>query len=154
MAINNSPIFSGSPALGFVAIPATATGNTKSDGAGTIGTDIFKAFTADVTNGSYISSIRLSPYATAAGTATTATVIRIFISSQTTGSTAVTNTWLIQEVAAASQTADSSSAATFFLEIPLNRAIPAGYTILVSIHAAPASSTGWQVVVFGGNYTA
>jgi hypothetical protein len=151
MAINNNPIFSGIADFGAVKLTAA---NTKSDGQGTIGTDMFKLYSADSTNGSYISAIRFSPYGTAAATNTTATVIRIYISSLATGATTDADTHLIAEIAAASQSADNSSTATFPLEYPLNRAIPPGYHILVSIHAAPAANTGWKAVCFAGKYTA
>jgi hypothetical protein len=150
MAINNNPIFSGIADFGAVKLTAA---NTKSDGSGTIGTDIFKLYSADSTNGSYISTLRFSPYGTT-NTSTTATVIRIYISSLSSGATTADDTHLIAEIAAASQSADSSSAATFPLEYPINRAIPPGYHILVSIHAAPAANTGWKAVCFAGKYTA
>jgi hypothetical protein len=149
MSVNNNPLFTGKPNVNGVAITAA---NTKSDGQGTIGTDIFKAFTADSTYGSYVSAVRLSPYATAAATSTAATVFRIFISNKTSGSTTSADTWLIGEVAAAAQTADQTTSATFFLEVPINRAIPAGYTILITSHIAPNANTGWMGVVFGGDY--
>lgn len=152
MAQNTNPIFTLVPALGTGQLTPSVTANTKSDGVGTIGTDLVKVFTADATNGSYVSSIRLCPYASVASTATTATTIRIFLSSATSGATTAATAWLIQEVAAASQTADASTAATFYIEIPINRPIPAGYTILVSQHVVAAANTGWQAVVFAGHY--
>lgn len=151
MAINNSPIFTGLPDVQATTITAA---NTKSDGSGTIGADIFKAFTADATNGGYVSDIRFSPFASVAATATTATVLRIYLSSVTSGVTTSSNTWLIQEIAAPSQTADQTTVSTNALSFAINRAIPPGYTILVSAHHAPAANTGWQCVVFGGKYTA
>lgn len=149
MAANNDPIFSKIGAINAVAVTAA---NTSSQGGGTVGTDIFKAFTADATNGSFVREVRWSAAASAAGTATTATVGRVFVSSITSGSTTSSDTHLIAEVTLASQTADSTSAATFPVVVPLNFALPAGYTILVTTHAAPAANTHWKVVVFGGNY--
>jgi hypothetical protein len=151
MAVANiDPVYSKVGSISGIAVGASA--NTKSDGQGTIGTDIFKVFTADATNGSYVSRIRLSPVGTVAATATSATVLRIFISSQTSGSTTQTNTWLFQEVAAPAQTTDQTTTATNFIEIPLNIALPPSYTILVSSHIVNAASTSWTATVFGGNY--
>lgn len=150
MAGNVDPIYSKIGSINGVAVGGAA--NTSSSGTGTIGTDIFKVFTADATNGSWVSRIRLSPVATTAGTSTTATVIRIFISSVTSGSTTQANTWLFQEIGAPSQSADSASAATNYLEVPLNFALPASYTILVTNHAVNAANTSWTATVFGGNY--
>ena len=135
---------------GVLTSPITA--NTKSDGSGTIGTDIVRIFTADPTNGSYVSSIRLSPYAIVANTTTTATVIRVFISSITAGATTSANTWLIQEISVGAQAASNPATATFFIEVPVNRPLPPSFTILVSQHAAAATNTGWHCVVFGGHY--
>lgn len=148
MTANTNPVYSLVPNVN-AATPSA--GNTKSDGSGTIGTDIFKALTAG-TNGSWLSKIRLNPIATVAGTATTATVGRVFISSQASGATTSANTYLVAEVTLSSQTADSSSAATYYSEIPLNVAIPAGWTVLVTNHVAPAANTGWQSTVYGGDY--
>lgn len=149
MTANTNPIFGIAPNAGGVAITAA---NTSSAGGGTIGTDIFKAFTAGA-NGAWISKVRLNPVATVAGTATSATVGRVYLSSKTSGATAAgTDTWLIAEVTLAAQTADSTSAATNPIEVPCNFAIPAGYTILATTHAAPAANTSWQATVYGSDY--
>ncbi len=145
MAANTSPICVLTPNIGKIAFGATAL--TKSDGASVTGiaTDIFKAFTAG-SNGSYVERIRLSPVGTTAATATTPTVHRIYLSTVTSGITANTDTILIQEVGAAAQTADHSTTATFFFEIPLN------WTILVSTHVVNAANTNWEAVVFGADF--
>ena len=70
MAGNTDPIYSKVGKISGVEVTAA---NTKSDGAGTIGTDIFLAFTADATNGSFVRDIKTFLTATTAATATTAT---------------------------------------------------------------------------------
>lgn len=149
MAQNTSPIFVLTPIISSVILSAA---NVKSDGAGTVGTDIFKAFTANATNGSYVSSVRLCPFASAAATTTTATTLRIFISSATSGTLTSANNWLFAEVSASAQVAAHSTNATFFIEIPVNRILPASYTIMATTHVVPAASTGWQCTVFAGDY--
>src|SRR5438105_2853308 len=134
MAAPTNPIYTGKVAFGTATITASTTANTKSDGTGTIATDILKAFTADATNGSFVEKVRFSPNASVAATATTATTLRVFISSQTSGSTTSANTWLFAEISAAAQTADHSTNATFFLEVPMNVRLLPSYTILVSTH--------------------
>ena len=151
MPANTSPLFVLTPNVNAATILPATTANTKSDGTGTIGTDILKAFTAG-TNGSLVYSVRLCPNATTTATPTTATTLRIFVSSQASGSTTNTNTWLLAEVSAAAQTADHSTNATFFIEVPINKFINGGYTILVSTHVVPAAATSWQAIVFGGDY--
>src|SRR6266550_882545 len=129
MAQNTSPIFVLTPIITSV-VPSAA--NTKSDGAGTIGTDIFKAFTANATNGSFVSSVRFNPFASVAATNTVATTLRVFISNKTSGATTSADTWLFAEISAGIQTADHSLNATFPIEVPINRILPASYTILVT----------------------
>lgn len=149
VAPNVQPVYSKLPSINGVAISAA---NTKSDGQGTIATDIFKVFTADATNGSFVTRIRFSPVATVAATATAATVLRVFISNKTSGATTQADTWLFQEVAAAAQTADQTTTATTFIEVPLNFALPPGYTILATTHVANSANTSWTAAVLGGDY--
>lgn len=146
---NSDPIYS---RVGKVSAVAVTAANTSSQGGGTIGTDIFKAFEADATNGSFVRDVRLSATASVAATATTATVARIFISSVTSGATTSSNTHLFAEVALGAQTADQTTSATFPIVVPLNIALPPSYTILVTNHAAPAANTQWKVIVTGGDY--
>lgn len=146
---NTDAIWSKVGVVNGVAIGGAA--NTRTDGNGTIGTDIFKVFTADATNGSWVSRIRLCAVNTTISTATTATVHRIFVSNKTTGATTQADTWLIQEVAAPSVTPAPTTCPNF-IEVPLNFALPASYTILVSSHHVNAANTGWTAIVFGGNY--
>jgi hypothetical protein len=126
--------------------------NTKSNGSGTIGTDLNLAFTADGLNGSWVSRIRFSPVSNVAATALNATVLRVFVSNKTSGATTPSDTWLLQEVAAPAQTADQTTTATNFLEVPLNFALPPSGSILVSSHVANATHTSWIGTVFGGDY--
>lgn len=150
MPPNVDPIYTDTPDVGPpVAITA---GLTRSDGTGTIGTDIFKVFTAGA-DGSWISKVRFSLVASAAATTTTATVARVYLSSQSSGATTGgTNTWLLQEVALPSASAAHSTNPTNPIEVPLNFAIPTGHTILVSTHASPAANTSVHAVAIGGDY--
>lgn len=149
MTANTSPIFALTPNVSGIAPTAAC---TKSDGTGTIATDIFKAWTAGA-NGAFVTRIRFSAVATTAGTATGATVGRVFLSSKTSGATTGgTDTYAIGEVALPVTTADSTSAPVAPIELALNVPVPAGWTILVTNHAAPASNTNWQTTVFGGDF--
>lgn len=149
MPANTAPIYALTPNVG-IAAPTAA--NTKSDGTGTIGTDIFKAFTAGA-NGSYVTRVRFNPVATTAGTATTGTVGRVFLSTKTSGATTgTTDTFLVGEVTLPVTTADSASAPTNPIEVMINAAIPAGMTVLITNHAAPAANSSWQATVFGGDF--
>lgn len=146
---NTDPIYTRAGALGTpVAVTAA---NTSSQGGGTIGTDIFLAFTADSTNGSFVRELRWTLGESTIATASTATVGRIFLSTQTSGTTTSSNTHLWQEIALTSQT-PTSTVAGVPVVIPLNFVLPAGWAILVTNHAAPAANTHWKAIVIGGNY--
>lgn len=152
MPANTSPIFGLTPNVGRTLAPTT--GLTKSDGssgASGIGTDMAVAFTPG-SNGSFVEKIRFIPVATAAATATQATVLRVYLSTQNSGVTTSSNTTLIAEVTAGSQSADHSTTAIFPFEIPLNIKIPTGLYILISTHAAPATNTNWESTVFGMDF--
>lgn len=145
---NNDPIWS---KVGDIQAVAVSAANTSSQGGGTIGTDIFLAFQADATNGGYVRELRWTLGETTIATASTATVGRVFVSSVTSGATTTSNTHQIAEVALASQT-PTATVAGIPISVPLNFALPAGWTILVTNHAAPAANTQWKAVVFGGKY--
>jgi hypothetical protein len=149
MASNTAPIYGKTPKVSGVAVTAA---NTKSDGAGTIGTDLFVAFTAGA-DGAWVSEARFTPCASVAATATAGTVGRLFLSSKTSGATtAGTDTWQIAEVPLVAQTADQTTTAITPNVIPINKAIPANYTILASTHAAPNANTSQQATVYGADY--
>lgn len=149
MPANTAPVYSLTPNIGRVAVTAA---NTSSAGGGTIGTDIFLAFTAGA-NGAWITKIRLNPVATVAATVTAATTHRVFLSTKASGATTGgTDTFLFQELAASAVTADATTAAVASLEIPCNFALNANQTILVTTHIALVANTSWQIEVFGGDY--
>ena len=151
MAAGTQPIFTATPAIGqAIWLPAT-TANVKSDGVGTIGTDMLLLETSGA-NGTFFNKIRFSPAASVAATATTASVIRVYISTQSSGATTNANTALIGEIAAPAQTADQTTTATNYLEFPLGFAVPTGYSVLFSMHHAAATNTSWKGVIFSGDY--
>lgn len=148
MPANTDPIWTKNGKVTSVLVTAA---NTSSQGGGTIGTDIFLAFTADATNGSFVQRVRLIPTATTP-TTTTASVARIFISSVTSGATTSANTFLWDEIALPAIAADNASAAVPEFDIVLGIPLPASYTVLVTNHAAPAANTAWRAVVIAGDY--
>jgi hypothetical protein len=147
MAANTAPIFTIVPEFSAVRIQAA---NTSSSGSGTIGTDIYLAFSPGA-NGSYLQKIRFSLAESTIGTASAACVLRVFLSTQSSGSTSAGNTWLIQEVVAATQTPSATLSASP-IDIPLNFAIPSTYYVLVSASVAPTANTTWNANVFAGDY--
>lgn len=148
MPANNDPIWTKNGKISSVLVTAA---NTSSQGGGTVGTDIFLAFTADSTNGSFVQRVRWIPTATTP-TSTTATVGRVFVSTVTSGSTSSSNTYLWDEVVLPVTAADNASAAVTEFDVMLGFPLPAGSTILVTCHAAPAANTAWRATVIGGDY--
>lgn len=146
MPVTATPVFPQAPRLSSVALTAA---NTSSQGGGTIGTDIFLGLTAG-SNGAFIERVRFAPTATAP-TNTTATVARVFWSTQASGATTNANTHLIAEITLPVIAADNATASVPVLDIPLFMNIPANATILVTTHAAPAANTQWKVTVVGGD---
>lgn len=126
--------------------------NTKSDGTGTIGTDIFDLLDAGP-NGTFVDRIEFMPVATVANSTTTATVARIYRSTQGTGATGPTNTRCIGEVQLpAVTTADSSSVANVPIVFPMGYRIGSNEHILVSTHAAAAANTSWKPNPIAADY--
>lgn len=148
MSSNTSPNFTDNGNIGSAAVTA---GNTSSEGGGTIGTSMFLAFTAGA-NGSYVDFLRWFVTASTPGTTTTATIGRVFICEISSGSPTSANAFLISEIALPSVSADSSSAALNPIDIPLGFRLPAGWTIVVTNHVAPAANSQWIATVFGGDY--
>lgn len=149
MPANVQPIFVLTPKAPAVLISAA---NTVSTGGGTIGTDIFILHTAG-SNGSYIGRVRFVISGAVASTASTATVGRVYRSSQTSGATTTANTNRIDEVAMAAVTTDQTTVQTPFYEITINSFLNAGETLLVSTHHAPAANTSVHAYLMGsGDY--
>jgi hypothetical protein len=138
MAANTAPIFS---LLGDINWGATAitTANTAKDGTGTV----LNVFTADATNGGFVQRIRFR----SAGT-NIATVARVFINNGSTNATAANNI-LYDEITLAATTLSEVSALTTY-ELPLNFALPPGYTLNVTIGTTIAA--GYFISVIGGKY--
>jgi hypothetical protein len=117
----------------------------------TIGTSGILLFTPGA-DGAFLNRVRFTPGASAASTATTASVHRLFLSTVNTGTTTAANTSLIAELAAPTQTADAPTAAVQSLDLPLGFYIPASTYLLWTMHHAAAANTNWSAVVIGGNY--
>lgn len=149
MAANTTPIFSLTPNIGTVTITQSAA-NTSSAGGGTVGTDIFKAFTSG-SFGSFVNKVRFMSVATAPTTGV-ATTLRVFISTVGSGATTAADTFLIGEIAVPAIASDATTAATNYYDFIVNQAIPASRFILVTQHVAQTANQNWVAVCFGGDY--
>lgn len=151
MAGNSQPQFTAAGDIQSVLFGGTAL--TTSDGSsGTIGTTMQIAYTSSSTNGSYVEALRIFPVSSVAAASTAATVARVYVSTVTSGSTSTTNTWLIAEIALASVTADQSTTAINWYDVPLGFRLNPSYTILVSSHVVNATNTNLRATVFGADY--
>ena len=151
MPANTSPIYTPTPNVGTARITAQQAGSGKSDGSGTVGTDIFKTFTAGA-NGSYVRDLTIKPAATAAATTTTATNIRVYLSTVGSGSTTSSDTKLFREIGIPAVSAANTSTPTPDFVIPLGFAIPSGTYIHVGSGNTLAASTEFHTEVVGGDY--
>lgn len=147
MAGNTAPQFTEEGVIGSVLSTAA---NTSSTGSGTIGVDMFLVVTAGP-DGAVIEYVRVIPVATTP-TTTTATVGRLFASSQAAGPTTSANTFLLAEIALPAVGADNATTPIQPIDVPLNFRLPAGWTLLFSNHAAPAANSNWRATAIGGNY--
>lgn len=147
MAANNLPIFTGTPRISSVRITSAT---SASDGTGTIGTNMFLAFTPGI-DGSYVQRVRFSLSESTMSTASTAAVLRVGIATTNTGTLTTSNYFLYQEINAATQTPTNTSS-SYPIDIPLNFAIPPNYFLIVSTSVAPATNTAWVATVIGGDY--
>ena len=138
MAQNTQPIFTRTPHIEW-ATSAITTANTAKDGTGTV----LRVFTADATNGSYVSNLVFR----AAGT-NVATVARVFINNGSSNATPANNI-LFNEITLAATTL-SEVAATANYNLPMNIALPAGYKINITIGTNVAA--GYYVSAVGGDY--
>lgn len=143
----STPNLAATPRVSSVRITS---GNTSSQGGGTIGTDIFLAGTVG-SSGSLIERVRFAPTATTT-TSTTATVARIFYSSVSSGATTNADTFLLGECVLPSLSAGSSSASNIMVDFPLNINLGTGFHVLVTNHASPAANTAWVATVIGADY--
>lgn len=140
MAANTSPIYT---RLGDVQWGASAsTANNTADM--TSGT-ITLVYTADTTNGGYIQKLRFKPLP---GTASNATVARVWINNGEATTVAANNT-LFDEVSLGSTTL-STTAAMQVYELPMNFAMSPGHRIYVTLAAAAAG--GYHITAIGGKY--
>lgn len=143
MAVNNSPIFTGTPDVQGVESIVTAN-NTLDLTSGTS----YLAFTAGA-NGAYLSFARIK--ANPANN-TAATVMRFWLNNGSTLNTS-SNSFFIGEISLPATTASASAALADWI-YPLGFAIPAGWRLYVTVGTAPGGSGELTCTVFGGSYVA
>lgn len=136
MVQNTQPIFGKVPRASWVNVTAA---NVAKDGTGTV--DLL--FTAHATDGSFLQKITIRPKGTNA-----ATVVRVFLNNGAVPTTAANNA-LLEEISIAATTL-SEVAAVAGVVYNVNKTIPAGYRIYVTLGTAVAG--GLQITAEGMDY--
>lgn len=151
MQANTAPIYSRASDLQGSALIATAAAVVH-DISGTIGTDIYKIFTADAQNGGFVQRVRFK-YAANGTTTSVAAVIKLWVASVAAGTPTIgTQAWLLDEIAVPATGALSGTNVSPGYDIPLNFALPLGYTLLAKITVSQSANTGWLATVIAGKY--
>lgn len=151
MPANTVPIYPVTPRADGQVITASTTANVRTDGNGTIGTDMVLVSSAG-TNGTFYRFVKVKPWATVAATSTSATTIRVFKSTQSSGATSSANTHLVGEVQIPLVSAATTTGALPDFDIPLNIALPAGQHLLACTSIVAAANTGFAITAVGGDY--
>ncbi len=154
MAINNKPIFTGTPVINWCINSVTGSTTTDLTAAHTLSGSNgatanvvgFLVFTSDATNGGYVQKIRFRSL----GTNSSASVGRIWINNGGPLNTASNNT-LFDEISLPATTVSQTSALPNY-ELPLNFALPAGYKVFVTL--GTTVQAGYDISVVGGSYVA
>lgn len=151
MAANNDPIYS---KVGDVQSPGAliaAVNASLYDAAGTIGTDIYKVWTADATNGGYLQRMRVK-YVSNGTTTSNACVMKFFLSNTASGAVTNTTAWYYDEMAIAATGTLTTTGTSITYDMPFNFALPPGWSVLVKITVAQPASSGFVCTGIGGKY--
>lgn len=144
---NTQPIYSKAGLAQWMIAMTAANTNTNINS----GTS-YLIFTADATNGSYVPGVYVK---TAPGSSssfnTAATVVRVWLNNGSTPSGAASNNVLIGELGLPATTFSNTAPQPDFY-FPINRALPPGYQIYISLGTAPGSSGEFMATVIGGKY--
>lgn len=149
MTANTAPIFSVAPDIQAIG-PIIAVASVLYNASGTIGTDVYLVYTAP-TNGGFVQRVRFK-YVANATTASNACVVKLFISSATSGAVTDANSWFYDEIALPATGTLTTTAGNATYDIPFGFGIPAGYTILAKITVAQPTSCGWMATAIAGHY--
>jgi len=149
MAANINPIFGKTPHLVVGGVIIGSNANTATDGTGS---NMYKIFDADATEGSFVYYVSLKPVSTIA-----ATVARLWVCTDTGTFTAGTtntaaNTALIAEATIAGWTASNTLSSPPYV-ITLNFPLQAGQKLLMSFGTSTgASTTGFNPITVAMKY--
>lgn len=150
-AANTAPVYSYVADIQSAAALIRTAASVPQDGSGTIGTDVYKVFQADSTNGGFVQKLRFK-YAGTGTTTSNACVLRVYISSATTGAVTDATCWLFAEIQVPATGAISQTSVLPDYELPMGFPIPPSYTILVKVSVTQAANHGFIGTAIGGKY--
>lgn len=151
MPANTAPIYPRAPRTPHAIIPVSFAALARSDGVGTIGTNLVLLDSAGA-NGTFYRHVQIKATATAAGTTTSATVIRLFHSTVSSGATTASDTHLIGEIQIPSLSAANATGASPEFIIPVNFAMESGHHLLIGTSVTPGASVSFACVAVAGDY--
>jgi hypothetical protein len=143
MPANVDPIYSKLGDIQYQSAAMTAANNTLDITSGTS----YLVFTADATNGGYVSYIRVTA---CPANNTAATVVRVWLNNGSSTGTATNSSFFTAATIAA--TTASATAALVETTIPINLALPAGHKIYLTLGTAPGGSGQFNAAAIGGKY--
>ena len=146
MAANTSPIYTLVPKNSFAAVTGVDGSMDGTDA------DVKLVYTANATDGGYITKLIFQPISTSGSTTTSAAAGRIYMNNGSTVGTAANNS-LFKEITLAAITVNvAGTTGVLGYEVPLNFQMQAGYRIYVGV-TAMAASTQWNVMAVAGDYS-
>lgn len=149
MAANTAPIYGRTPDLQVCGSVIGSAANTATDGTGA---NISLIYTADATEGSFVSCVRLKAISTIA-----ATVARFWVCTATGAFTPGTtntaaNTTMLGELTVSGWSASNNLASPVY-EFPVNMPLNASFKILVSFGTSTgAATTGFNPLTIAMDY--
>ena len=150
MAQNTDPIYSRAADIQNSAV-VVAVNASLYNGTGTIATDVYKVWSADVTNGGFLQRCRIK-YVANATTTSVACVMKFFLSTATSGAVTDATMFFYDEVALPTTGTLTTTAGNVSYDMPFGFAIPAGMSVYVKITVAQPASCGFVVTGIGGKY--
>jgi len=151
MAANIDPIYSRLGDVQSTTSLISAVASVLYNGSGTIGTDVYKVWTADATNGGFLQRVRVK-YVANATTASNACVMKFFLTSASSGAVTDATCWFYDEIAIPTTSTLTTTAANVAYDMPFNFALPAGWSVAVKITVAQPASCGFIATGIGGKY--
>lgn len=144
MAANNLVIYPAAPIISTATVSSALTTRTVT------GTTGLTQLVPSSTNGTRVDSIKVVSNAPI-GTANSANVVRVWVYSGS-GNAALFDEYTISVAGAPSATAAGVLALTNYVYPTNQLALPAGYSLWVSIHTYAGTQDGYNIIAFGGTY--